>query len=83
MTAETSYPTPEVRAAAERSNPTSKEQQLYWHRRAKRSYSTSKVRRGSREEKPLVHSKEKRLRFAGAAVKRYSMSKVRETPVRQ
>ena len=68
MMAETSYPMPEVRAAAERSyhtpevrggsNPTSKEEQLYWHRRAKRSYSMSKVRRGSREETPLVHSKE-------------------------
>ena len=32
-------------AAAERSNPTSKEQQLHGRRRAERSYSTFKVRR--------------------------------------
>ena len=52
-------------------------------RRAKRSYSTFKVRRGSHEEKPLVQGKEQWLHFAGAAVKRYPMSEVRETQVRQ
>ena len=52
-------------------------------RRAERSYSTFKVRRGSCEEIPLVQGKEQWLRFAGAAVKRYSTSKVRETQVRQ
>ena len=41
-----------------------------------------KVRRGDSEEIPLVQGKEQRLRFAGAAVKRYPMSKVRETQVR-
>ena len=41
------------------------------------------VRRGSREEIPLVQGKEQWLCFAGAAVKRYSTSKVRETQVRQ
>ena len=38
-----------------------------------------KIRRGGHEEIPLVQSKEQRLRFAGAAVKRYPMCKVRET----
>ena len=42
-----------------------------------------KVRRGSGEEIPLVQGKEQRLRFAGAAVKRYPMPKVRETQVRR
>ena len=42
-----------------------------------------KVRRGGGEETPLVQSKEQRLPFAGAAVKRYPTSKVREPPVRQ
>ena len=42
-----------------------------------------KVRRGSSEEIPFVQGKEQQLRFAEAAVKRYSMSKVRETQVRQ
>ena len=73
---------PEVRGAAERSNPTSKEQQLRRHRRAERSYSTFKVRRGGPEEIPLIQGKEQQLSFAGAAMKRYPMSKARETQVR-
>ena len=52
------------------------------HRRAERSYSTFKVRRGRGEEIPVVQGKEQRLRFAGMAVKRYPTSKVRETYVR-
>ena len=64
--------------AAERSNPKSKERRLCGHRRAKRSYSTFKVRRGGHKEIPLVQGKEPRLRFAGAAVKRYPTSKVRQ-----
>ena len=40
-----------------------------------------KVRKGSGEEMPLVQGKEQQLRFAGAAVKRYSTPKVRETPL--
>ena len=37
---------------------------------------------GRWEEIPLVQGKEQRLHFAGAAVKRYPMPKVRETQVR-
>ena len=40
------------------------------------------VRKGGGEEIPLVQGKEQGLRFAGAAMKRYPMSKVRETQVR-
>ena len=40
-----------------------------------------KVRKGGGEEIPLVQGKEQRLRFAGAALKRYLTSKVRETQV--
>ena len=61
----------------------SKEQWLHRRRRAERSYSTFKVRRGGREETSLVQGKEQWLHFAGAAMKRYPMSKVRETQVRQ
>ena len=43
---------PRSGAAAERSNPTSKEQLLCGRRRAERSYSTFKVRRGGRERCP-------------------------------
>ena len=60
----------------------SKERWLRGHRRAERSYSTLKVRRGGGEEIPLIQGKEQRLHFAGAAVKRYPTSKVRETQVR-
>ena len=42
-----------------------------------------KVRRGGGGEIILVQGKEQQLRFAGAAVKRYPMSKVRETQVRR
>ena len=37
-----------------------------------------KVRKGGGEEIPLVQGKEQWLHFAGAAVKRFPMSKVRE-----
>ena len=37
-----------------------------------------KVRNGDSKEKPLVQGKEQRLCFAGAAVKRYPMTRVRE-----
>ena len=68
--------------ATKRSNPTSKEWWLCGRRRAKRSYSMFKVRRGGGEEIPLIQGKEQRLCFAGAAVKIYPTSKVRETQVR-
>ena len=41
-------------------------------------YSTFKVRRGGCEEIPLVQGKEQRLRFAGAALRRYPTLKVRD-----
>ena len=69
---------PRSGSAAERSYPTSKERQLHACRKAERGYTTFKVRRGN-----LVQGKEQWLHFAGAAVKRYPMSKVRETQVRQ
>ena len=49
---------------------------------AEKRYSTFKVRRGGHEEIPLFYGKEQWLCFAGAAVKRYPTSKVRETQVR-
>ena len=68
--------------AAKRSYPMSKVERLCGRRRAKRSYSTFKVRRGGCEEISLVQGKEQRLRFAGAPIKRYPKFKVRETQVR-
>ena len=72
----------EIRAAAGRSYAMSKEWRLQGRRRAQRSYSTFKVRRGGHEEIPLFQGKEQQLHFAGAAVKRYPKSKVRETQIR-
>ena len=57
----------------------SKEQWLRRRRRAERSYSMFKVRRGGYEEILLIQRREQRLCFAGAAMKRYPTSKVRET----
>ena len=50
-------------AAAWRSNPTSKERWLRGHRRAERSYSTFKVRRGGFEVIPLT-----KVRGSGCAL---------------
>ena len=75
-----SHPEPEARAGGREEQP--EEWCLSRHRRAKRSYSMFKVRRGGCEEIPLVQGKEQRLCFAGADVKRYPMPKVRETQVR-
>ena len=66
---------------AETRNPMSKEWWLHGYRRAERSYSTFKVRRGGCEEIPLVQGKKQWLCFAGAAMKRYPTSKVRETQI--
>ena len=41
-----------------------------------------KVRKGGGKEIPLIQGKEQRLFFAGAAMKRYPIFKVRETQVR-
>jgi len=47
-------PRPRPGAAAKRRNSTSKERWLHGHKRAERSYSLFKVRRGGCEEIPLV-----------------------------
>ena len=41
-----------------------------------------KVRKGSGEEIPLIQGKEQWLHFAGAAMRRYATSRVRDTQVR-
>ena len=75
-------PHPRSGAVAERSNPTSKERWLCRRRRAERSYSMFKIKRVGSEEIPLVQGKEQWLCFAGAALKKYPTSKVRETQIR-
>ena len=53
-----------------------------WAPKGLEELSTFKVRRGGSEEIPLIQGKNQQLHFAGAAVKRYPTSKVRETQVR-
>ena len=60
---------PKVRGGDPERQATSEDRRLRGPRRAERSYSTFKVRRGSGEEITLVQGKEQRLRFAGAALK--------------
>ena len=53
-----------------------------WAQEGLEELSNFDVKKGSGEEIPLVQGKEQWLCFAGAAMKRYPMSKVRETQVR-
>ena len=58
---------PEVRAVAKMSNPTAKEWWLSRCRGAERSYSLFKVRRGGREEIPLIQGKRNSNKTVGVA----------------
>ena len=79
-----SYPMPEVRGCGAEDQSYVQVRQLHGCRRTdRRPLLTFKVRRGGCEEVPLIQGKEQRLHFAGAVVKRYPTSKVRETQVRQ
>ena len=77
------FPTSEARGGGREEQPHLQGSDAVGRRRAERNYSTFKVRRGCCEKLPLVQRKEQRLRFAGAAVKRYPTSEVRETQVRR
>ena len=76
--AKMSYCMPEVKVVAERSFHMPKVRAA-----AERSYTIYKVRRGGSEEIPLVQGKEQWLLFAGAAMKRYPMPKVRKSQIRR
>ena len=62
-------PMPEARASSWEEQPD--EWWLCRHRRAYRSYPTSKVRNSGSKKIPLLQGKEQQLCFAGAAMKRY------------
>ena len=64
--------------AAKRSNHTSKEGWLHGCKRAKRSYSTFKVRRGGSEEILLVQGKEQQLHVAGGAMAAWALEGLEE-----
>ena len=81
-TAERSYPTPKVRGSGRE-----KQSHVQGVVAARAQEGLEELlhvqgQEGRRKEIPLVQGKEQRLCFAGAAVKRYPMSKVRETQVR-
>ena len=59
------------------------ERMVHWRREWQPNPVFLLVRRGGHEEIPLIQDKEQRLLFAGAAMKRYPTSKVRETQVRR
>ena len=73
-------PTPEARGGCWEEQPHAVAAQA---QEGLKDQATLKVRKGSGEEIPLVQGKEHWLLFAGAAMKRYPMPKVRETQVRQ
>ena len=54
----------------------------YEHRSSQEEQPHTRGQGWQREEIPLVQGKEQWLHFAGAAVRRYAMTKVRETQVR-
>ena len=90
--AERSYPVSEVRGGGQEELPHAQgqgqqpggatPQGAVQAQEGERSYSMFKVRRGGCEEIPLIQGKEQRVRFAGAAVKRYPTSKVKRNPIR-
>ena len=77
-----SYPPPEARGISGEEQPHVQGAVAAQAQEGLEDCSTFKVRRGGGEEIPLIQGKEQRLHFAGAAVKRYPTSKVRETQVR-
>ena len=72
----------EVRGGGREEQPHIQGAVAVWAQEDLEELSHLKVRTSSGEEIPLVRGKEQWLRFAGAAVKRYATSKVRETQVR-
>ena len=80
--AERSYPTSKVRGGSWEEQPHVQGAVAVRAQEGLEELFHVKVRRGGSEEIPLVQRKEQRLHFAGAAVKRYPTSKVRETQVR-
>ena len=79
-----SYPTPKVRGSGQEELPHIQGAVAAWVGVGGPRGATLRSRSGGAgcEEIPLVKGKEQQLHFAGAAVKRYPTSKVRETQVR-
>ena len=76
-------PTPEARGGGQEDQPHVQGLVAVPAQEGLEALSQLKVRKGGSEEIPLVQDKKQWLRFAGAAVKKYPTSKVRETQVLQ
>ena len=77
-----SNPTPEARGGGREGQPHVQGVVAVWVQEGLEEPSHVEGQEGRREEIPLIQGKEQRLCFAGAAIKRYPMPKVRETQVR-
>ena len=78
MAAGRSNPTPEARGSGWQEQP----HVAAWAQKGLEELSHTEGHEGWWEEIPLIQGKEQWLCFAGAALKRYPMSKVRENQVR-
>ena len=81
--AERSYSTPEARGSGWEEQPHVQGAVAVQAQEGLEELSHIEGQKGGDEEISLVQGKEQRLSFAGAAVKSYPMSKVREDQVRQ
>ena len=82
LSAAESYPTSEVRGSGREEQPHAQGVVAVWAQEGLEEPSHVEGQEGRWEEIPLIQGKEQRLRFAGAAVKTYPTSKVRETQVK-
>ena len=78
-----SYHMPEVRGGGREEQPHFQGAAAAWAQEGREELLHIQGQEGCREGIPLVQGKEQRLRFAGAIVKRYPTSQVRETQVRR
>ena len=76
------YPTSDARGSGREDQPHAQRALAAWVQEGLEELSHVEGQEGRGEEIPLVQGKEQRLRFAGAAVKRYPTPKVRQTQVR-
>ena len=82
--AERSYPVSEVRGGSQEKQPHVQGAVAAWVQEGREELLHFRGQEGRPARRyPLVQGKEQWLCFAGAAMKRYPMSKVRETQVRQ
>ena len=83
MAAGRSNPKPKARGGGWEEQPHVQGVVAAWAQEGLEELSHVEGQEGGSEEIPFIQGKEQELHFAGAAVKRYPTSKVRETQVRR